>query len=680
MSENDRGETRQEKSPAGERASESSQAGHAERDSLKNKGLSADSAEAAWHKDLSFLWGKSFSEAAGDRRRDSSVKVSDGGLYFDALKGPGMDRSAEKQTENWSAEKKGDLSGEKAHLQELAGRHFESSQRETFLTNMATFEQRASQLEDMYKKEGLSPQEAEKKAKQEVADTYHEISRILEVDGRAPLDEHNRRVVARQVMDHAADPYGITQGEYNTCNVTTVETRTYTRSPSAAARLVADVATTGEYVAGDGVAGKSGTKVRKEVLARSIKPHGEATNEDPPDGERGLASQIFQVTAVNVHYAKVDPSGRRHYEQLDPGKKPDNGERLFNGKNEVRGSDGKPMREPNLDDHHIVEVSNAITGRQEQHVMLEYHKFVTGDASKIDTITSEQELNDRLSYLSANGKLPVIIGVDTNAEPFYTDSGRGAAGGSGGEHVVTVTDYQAGPPAKVSIQNQWDSESHHVDTEVVSVHDLFTAMRDSADKETIKDMESWHRQNNPNDLSEEMNILRHRHHAWNKAAKEGHAHVPPQLSESEYLKAQTEAIKQAGNRWGEQKQAGKLDQVEYENGQEVIQKTISAMPADRQLTVLKMQRDNGHLDRESYAQKMAETFERVYKKWQEHTDEAANRKLPRADLAEQKRFLQKFAEVTKALPGEERDKLAQSILEAKKLVDSRQGDKKVASN
>src|SRR5262249_23807100 len=91
-------------------------------------------------------------------------------------------------------------------------------------------------------------------------------------------------------------------------------------------------------------------------------------------------------------------------------------------------------------------------------------------------VHSDEEMKQALAQLKQEGKLPVIISVNTGNEPFWTDSGAGAAGGSGGGHVVTVTDYDE-KTGIATMQNQWGSFSSHD----VSAHDLFLATKSPAD-------------------------------------------------------------------------------------------------------------------------------------------------------------------------------------------------------
>src|SRR5262249_27968095 len=185
------------------------------------------------------------------------------------------------------------------------------------------FEERTAKQEEQYKKEfeaqGMKPEEAAKaaqmKACEQIEKTYKNMEKLLEVNPKAPVNDRDRAILAEQCMQHAADPLTISQGDYNTCNVTTVETRTYTRSPAEATRLVADMATSGKYQT-------NGTPpVTVELDKSLLSKQGESTKIPHVDGCRDYASQVFQVTAVNIHYSKEnlirDPKGQVRYEQRE---------------------------------------------------------------------------------------------------------------------------------------------------------------------------------------------------------------------------------------------------------------------------------------------------------------------------------------------------------------------------
>lgn len=161
----------------------------------------------------------------------------------------------------------------------------------------------------------------------------------------------------------------------------------------------------------------------------------------------------------------------------------DTGERLFdystNPPREVSDqATGQPARSPNLRVDQIVDVSNAITGEPRwEHVLFNHEKYLIGDGKGVTVINSEAQFQHKLIEAVEKGQLPVMVTGDTTCEPFWTDSGGAAAGGSGGAHMVTITGYEAGPPARVSVDGQWGAANDHASKRLITVHDLYMAMR-----------------------------------------------------------------------------------------------------------------------------------------------------------------------------------------------------------
>ncbi|HEY9870297.1 MAG TPA: hypothetical protein V6D08_14110, partial [Candidatus Obscuribacterales bacterium] len=224
------------------------------------------------------------------------------------------------------ADTRGGAASERAELLELAKAHIDDPKElAKFKQDIEKFEQRASTQ--------VPPLPAE-----EVARTYEQIGRLLEAKDSpiSPLKEADRVRLAEQVMDQVAAPTTIDQGWHSTCTLTAIEARAYTRTPSEAARLVAEVATTGKYTTTDGQV--------VQIPPFSIAPaDSEAKAHPSEDGNRSHASQIFQVTAVNLYWSaheyqytdaagnvRTVPAGKLKYEQVepDPGNPDDSGERL----------------------------------------------------------------------------------------------------------------------------------------------------------------------------------------------------------------------------------------------------------------------------------------------------------------------------------------------------------------
>jgi len=312
-------------------------------------------------------------------------------------------------------------------------------------------------------------------SKDEIAETYKQVGRLLDSPGEQPIAQADRIRLAQEVMHLAAHPTECDQGDHKTCNVTTVESRTYTRNPAAAAKLVADVATTGQFKTADGSI--------INIDANSLQKDFEAGKAIQEKDDRNYASQIFQVTAVNIHWQRQDKrpydrpgvltrigmelgltdgnevaKGSIRYEQRPPVPgmtPPDTGERLVdysrNPPQVVVDGQGTPVQRPNLYPDAITEISNQITGKNEKDMVI-VNKALSANSAV--NVGSEKDLQDALAKAKVEGRMPIIIYVHTSNEPFFSDSGEGAAGGSGGWHVVNITDYDAAN-ALVSVDNEW---------------------------------------------------------------------------------------------------------------------------------------------------------------------------------------------------------------------------------
>lgn len=457
---------------------------------------------------------------------------------------------------------------ERAMLHDLAEGSIKNPEdRAKFESDMIKFAAREKELQKQYETQGMKPEQAQQKAREEVAKTYEQIGKLMGAGDNPDLPKiksADRVLLAQQVMHQAANPDDVSQGGYNTCNVASGESRAYTKSPSEAARLVTDIVTTGKYTSN----GSPPTTVEvgkdKDIHPDSLLKIGESKNaHDDGANHRSYASQIFEVTAINMHYHKenaANPPQKIRYEQHQPNGE-DNGERLFDyskvdpatGKKplEMRGSFGEMTRAPDLSITELSDVTREICpdpkdgdkpaptsmfidseGKRNQEIHELQNEILaldiklkggTGDGKKIDLsdpeavkkahqdidagkaddatkkslherldklvakdvyenrdgvayIRDEKHLNDTLAKFKKEGRLPMIVQVHTGAEPFRSDSG----GGHGGQHVVTITDYDPGSPGpppvapSVKIDNQWNKESDHKD---VQVSQLFNAMQ-----------------------------------------------------------------------------------------------------------------------------------------------------------------------------------------------------------
>jgi len=383
-----------------------------------------------------------------------------------------------QKNESQSYEKIADA--ERARLEKLAENIEEPRDREQFKNDLEKFGQRAGELEKSYKaqyeKAGLSPEEAakraEKRAAEEIIGTYREVGRMMESSQDGPVAPPIRQIAAMQVMHHAADPTTIDQGQHPTCNVATAEARLYSRSPSSIARLVADTAITGECK----TRGTPPTTIKLDD--KSLEPDREAMYNPPDSQDRSYASQLFQVAAVNVEWEKSNQrkGTQVRYEQHEPTSPDDSGGRLVDYSKRppqiMKNEDGSPDEGPGINNQEIVDVYNEVAGTNDQGFVLQRPYWANDNVTNVE---SPDALGKKLEEMKKNGELPAIVLLHSGKEPFYTDSGAGAAGGSGGWHVVTVTDYDPAT-GKTSIDNQWGEAYDRGGDRQIDVKTLYNAM------------------------------------------------------------------------------------------------------------------------------------------------------------------------------------------------------------
>ena len=388
------------------------------------------------------------------------------------------------------------------HLKDTAEKKLkdEPENLKRFKEDMDEFERRAKEA-----KPPLSPEE--------VAKTYQEVRRLMETEGDKPTDPNERLILAQQVMHQAAHPTEVRQGQHPTCNVAALESRLYTTNPSDVAKMVADAAIKGEYTTNPPPPAKG---VTVKLDTQSLQPTGEASYHPPRDADRSYASQIFQVTASNIAWEKYNqkqnPPKHTHFEQheeSDPGKVPhDSGGRQVDYSDPkhpqvLKNSDKTPKTGTGVTTGEMVDIAREITGKPQDGSVIESANF--GDKG-VTRVSREEDLNAALAEAKRSGRLPVTIHVYSGKEPFATDSGNGKEGGSGGWHVVNVTDYKEGPPAKVKIDNQWDDKKDHLkDDNMVPVADLFKAMTSPYQdlKQEIRELEKQGK----HDTSKELELL-----------------------------------------------------------------------------------------------------------------------------------------------------------------------------
>lgn len=356
--------------------------------------------------------------------------------------------------------------------------------------------------------------QAQKLPEKEIQLTYGYVGRMLDATSTLKTTPAQRELLAQQVIKQAAEPQNISQGNHSTCNVTTIESVVYTRCPSRAAKLVSDVALTGQsmFLGPD----NQFHTVKIDQLA----PTDEAKTTPVADGKRSYASQLFQVSAVNMHWTMAGDyfgtAGQFKYEQLDINSDTDTGERLW----DVSQNPPKEMAQaPSLTGDNIVDICNAITGKKDC-IYLAYDDGSENKA-KVSLFKTEEELKAAIQKARGEGKLPAIIIVSTDQNPFWNDMDGGAYDSDGNPwHVVTVRDFDANGH-RVAIANQWSQNDNHLSRNAVGLRDLYMASRsldyvDSNDPEigTLPELESqvkYLQDRNRREIHLELELLRVKH-------------------------------------------------------------------------------------------------------------------------------------------------------------------------
>jgi YD repeat-containing protein len=376
-----------------------------------------------------------------------------------------------------------DLNSQRAGLKEvIAGKVKDSAETKRFESEMAAFEKRA-------KETGLSDKE--------VANTYRELSRLLVTPGDQPVTQSDKTRLAMHAITHFADPTSTDQGWHNTCNVTTVESILASTQPAAMARLLADVGTTGKFRT------KDGTEIKLDP--KSLQPDKEADSRYPVDWNRSYASQVFQLTAANIHWQRQtnlpDGSyagkGNIQYTQVTgpkayPGDTRERIVNLTNGSIQMQTDTAggtRPNDSPHLSPNPLPDIVQQITGKTPDTLVIANSAYPGVGGKGISTVSSLDGFHQKLSELvkskerrndgSEVSKLPIILCVHTGKKPFSGSEDEGGSGGSKGSwHVVTVTGYDE-KTGMVQLDNQWGRKWDHLGRadgkSLVHVRDLYPA-------------------------------------------------------------------------------------------------------------------------------------------------------------------------------------------------------------
>jgi YD repeat-containing protein len=337
---------------------------------------------------------------------------------------------------------------------------------------------------------------------QEIGKTYHYLSELMKSDSTI-LPPEERAKIAEQILKNAADPWDVNQGAYKTCQVTAMTVKMYATCPSEAARIITDVALHGSFVPADGtqpivirqqdILGDCDSVVErnKRINEHNLQKEGKGSGRANII-ERSHADQLLQLAAVNAHWQQqtVGPDGKPcakgdlRYELHTSGKKGDTGERIRNAATGgfLKDKEGKTIGSPDIGTEKLEPIYHQLTGKHEDFVIANasLDRFDKSQSDK--TFSTESDFLRMLRARNISEANPLVTEINCNVRPFYEDSGRGIAGGSGGQHELSITGIFRGGDGQwyANIDNQWGPQGQHAagpgdSGHPVKLHDLFIA-------------------------------------------------------------------------------------------------------------------------------------------------------------------------------------------------------------
>ncbi len=291
----------------------------------------------------------------------------------------------------------------------------------------------------------------------------------------APMTREERAGYVDQLYWHIANPKRNEQGGNNSCNVTTLRGLSLFEGPQHVARVVADVANTGQLKTTDGSVIKP---PMDSVRPRKGSP--EATF-PPADGSRSALGKLWDVASINVFYQRQTTDdlgsavtkGTLTYCEVAPTNRSDTGNRLAKtesdgtvkylaknkANNKVEAYDGPRMFASRVGDVHYQITGEKLTGR-----FLIHTSHGVGDVHSWNSVGGEQiDSKAKLESAFNKGKFPYIIQGSTAVlsqrynQQQAVNQGKDPstiARPTGGEHLWLVTAYDL-QTHTVSIDNSW---------------------------------------------------------------------------------------------------------------------------------------------------------------------------------------------------------------------------------
>jgi hypothetical protein len=258
-----------------------------------------------------------------------------------------------------------------------------------------------------------------------IENTYRNISNLL-TSTDTNLEREQRIVLAKELMEHAADPLNIHQGAYNTCVPASMQGKIWSEHPDKAAQIISQAALYGAFTLADG----SVVPLNESSIRLSYKPAVKGLENIP---QRDQSEQILQTAIMNaflqpkqLEYSLVAPTEGSTGERISP--IGDSSSNLF------------PLGLPTI---------------QDEPLLAETYTKLTGDSSGIgsDFLTDfrdaydADELGEQLSQMKEADKFPRLASISTMnpivASVIGETNARAATQQGISRHVVLIEDYDA---------------------------------------------------------------------------------------------------------------------------------------------------------------------------------------------------------------------------------------------
>lgn len=331
---------------------------------------------------------------------------------------------------------------------------------------------RLKQMEDNFKKRGMDSKSANLAAQGEIEETYRQAARLVEYKSfvkdkveRTDLAPGRLAVAcSEQLIAHAAHPSEIDQGRHPSCSTATLEVRTFSRYPGRAAKFVADLATSAQFhgrIKGTGM----------NIDLDSLLAHQDSRILAPGDGERGIASQIFQVGAFNLMYAMNDPD--LSYKQEEISAKSERGDRLYDRQNRYKNI-------PFNRDNWMLDAYEEIVGVKEASWIVcqdWYHRKSGNDRALV--VYSAEELRHLMQEAEKRGNFPLSLTIDTYNSSMPNAAREKDRNSGYATHAVSAYGFREGKVPKIELDNQWGADDDWLASKALSVERVYDMMNDS---------------------------------------------------------------------------------------------------------------------------------------------------------------------------------------------------------